>query len=105
VKAEVEVASRKQEAEIGFSIFSETAEFQKPRVNETLLKRIAVVSGGKYEVLTEKTDFSKIKFDNPKVEIKTHSKSVSLWDNWWAYGLILGLLFLDWFTRRKFGLS
>ena len=40
-----------------------------------------------------------------KVEIKTHSKSVSLWDNWWTYGLILGLLFLDWFTRRKFGLS
>ena len=105
VKAEVEVAGQKQEAEIGFSIFNETAEFQEPRVNETLLKRIAEVSGGKYEVLTERTDLSKIKFDNPKVEIKTHSKSVSLSDNWWTYGLILGFLFLDWFTRRKSGLS
>jgi len=63
LKAEVEVTSRRQEAEIGFSVFSETAEFQKPRVNETLLKRIAEVSGGQYAVLTEKTDFSKIKFD------------------------------------------
>ena len=105
LKAEVEVTSQRQEAEIGFSVFSETAEFQKPRVNETLLKRIAEVSGGKYEVLTEKTDFSKIKFDNPKVEIKARSKSFSLWDSWWTYGLILGFLFIDWFTRRKSGLS
>jgi len=105
VKAEAETNSRKQETEIGFSVFSETEEFRKPEVNEAMLKRIAEVSGGKYEVLTEKTDFSKIKFNNPKVEIKTHSKSISLWDNWWTYGLILGFLFLDWFIRRKSGLS
>ena len=105
VKAEMEVAGRRQKAEIGFSIFSETAEFQKPKVNETLLKRIAKVSGGEYEVLSEKTDFSKIKFDNPRVEIKTHSRSISLSDSWWTYGLILGCLFIDWFMRRKFGLS
>ena len=105
INAEVEVNGRKQEAETGFSVFSETAEFQKPRVNEALLKRIAEVSGGKYEVLMGSTDFSKIKFNNPKVEIKTHSKSVSLWDNWWTFGLILGFLFLDWFARRKSGLS
>ncbi len=104
-KVKVEVNGEKREAEIGFSVFSETAEFQKPKVNETLLKRIAEVSGGTYEVLTEKTDLSAIKFANPKVEVKTHSKSVSLWDNWWTYCLVLTFLFLDWFTRRKSGLS
>jgi len=105
VKVKVDVAGDKREADVGFSVFSETAEFQKPKVNETLLKRIAEVSGGRYEVLTEKTDLSAIKFPNPKVEVKTHSKSISLWDNWWTYGLILTFLFLDWFTRRKSGLS
>jgi len=105
VKVKVDVAGDKREADVGFSVFSETAEFQKPKVNETLLKRIAEVSGGSYEVLTEKTDLSAIKFPNPKVEVKTHSKSISLWDNWWTYGLILTFLFLDWFTRRKSGLS
>ena len=99
------MTDQKKEVEIGFSVFSETAEFQKPRVNETLLRRTAEVSGGKYEVLNEKTELSKLNFKNPKVEIKKHGKSFSLWDNWWTYGLILGLLFIEWFTRRKSGLS
>ena len=105
VKAEIETDKRKLEEKTGFLVFSETAEFQKPRVNGTLLRRIAEVSGGNYEVLTKKTDFSKANFKNPKVEIKTSSQHASLWDNWWIYGLILISLSLDWFTRRKSGLS
>ena len=72
---------------------------------ETLLKKIAEISGGFYEVLTEKTDLSKTNFKNPKIEIKTSSKHVTLWDNWWVYGLILSALSLEWFVRRKSGLS
>jgi len=105
IKAETETGKRKLEGKTEFSVFSETAEFQKPRVNETLLRRIAEVSGGNYEVLTKKTDFSKANFKNPKIEIKTSSKYVSLWDNWWIYALILSFLSLDWFARRKSGLS
>ncbi|MCH8158049.1 MAG: hypothetical protein IID18_09940, partial [Nitrospinae bacterium] len=105
VRAEAEVGGEKREAELGFALFSETAEFQKPWVNETLLKRMAEVTGGKYEVLTAETDLSRLRFENPEVEVKTHSKSISLWDNWWTYGLILGFLLIDWFTRRKSGLS
>ncbi len=105
VKAEIETDKRKFEEKTGFLVFSETAEFQKPRVNGTLLRRIAEVSGGNYKVLTKKTDFSKANFKNPKVEIKTSSQYASLWDNWWIYGLILISLSLDWFTRRKSGLS
>jgi uncharacterized membrane protein len=105
VKAEVDSGKRKLEEKTGFSVFSETAEFQKPRVNETLLRRIAEVSGGDYEVLTDKTDFSKVNFSNPRIETNTSSKHIPLWDNWWVYGLILIFLSLDWFTRRKSGLS
>jgi hypothetical protein len=105
IKAEMETGKPKLEGKTEFSVFSETAEFQKPRVNETLLRRIAEVSGGNYKVLTKKTDFSKANFKNPKVEIKTSSQYASLWDNWWIYGLILISLSLDWFTRRKSGLS
>jgi uncharacterized membrane protein len=105
VKAEIDSGKRKLEEKTGFSVFSETAEFQKPRVNEILLRRIAEVSGGNYEVLTGKTDFSKVNFKNPKIETKTSSKHILLWDNWWIYSLILIFLSLDWFTRRKSGLS
>jgi hypothetical protein len=105
VKAEIETGKRKLAEKTGFLVFSETAEFEKPRVNETLLRKIAEVSGGHYEVLTEKTDLSKANFKNPKIEIKSSSKYVTLWDNWWVYGLILSSLSLEWFTRRKSGLS
>ena len=105
VRAEMEGAGRKREAELGFALFSETAEFEKPRVNETLLQRIAEVTGGKYEVLSPETGPFDLNFDHREVEVKTHRKSISLWDNWLTYGLILGLLFIDWFTRRKSGLS
>ena len=105
ITAETETGKRKLEGKTEFSVFSETAEFQKPRVNETLLRRIAEVSGGNYEVLTKTTDFSNAHFKNPKIEIKTSSKHVSLWDNWWVFVLILSFLSLDWFARRKSGLS
>ena len=105
IKAETDSGKLKLEEKTGFSVFSETAEFQKPRVNETLLRRIAEVTGGNYEVLTNKTDLSKANFENPKVETKTSSKHIPLWNNWWIYGLILIFLSLDWFTRRKSGLS
>ena len=105
IKAETGTDKLKLEEKTEFSVFSETAEFQKPRVNETLLKRIAEVSGGNYEVLTKQTDFSKVSFKNPKIEIKTSSKLVPLWNNWWVYGLILSSLSLEWFARRKSGLS
>jgi hypothetical protein len=101
----MEGAGRKREAELGFALFSETAEFEKPRVNETLLQCMAEVTGGKYEVLSPKTGLFELNFDRREVEVKTHSKSISLWDNWLTYGLILGFLFIDWFTRRKSGLS
>ncbi|SVD41455.1 uncharacterized protein METZ01_LOCUS394309, partial [marine metagenome] len=105
VKAEVDLEKTKLEEKTSFSVFSETAEFQKPRVNEILLRQIAEVSGGSYESLSRETDLSQARFKNPKVEIKSRSKYIPLWDNWWVFGLLLSSLFLEWFYRRKSGLT
>jgi len=91
--------------EIMFSVLKDNAEFEKPLVNETLLKKIAEISGGQHRVLTGSDDLSAYQFANPDVRIKSHSRSFSLWDNWWAYGLMVGFLVMDWFLRRKSGLS
>ncbi len=88
-----------------FSVFSPTAEFQKPLVNDKLLKAIAKITGGSYSVLQGKTDLASLAFPNPDIRVKANSKSISLWDSWWTYGLILGFLFIDWWLRRKSGLS
>lgn len=88
-----------------FSVFSPRVEFQKPRVQPELLKTLSEITGGVYQVLSSGTRLDGLAFPNPEVEVKTSKLFVSLWDNWGAYGLILGLLFLEWYVRRKSGLS
>lgn len=90
---------------IMFSVLKDNAEFEKPLVNDFVLKKIAQVSGGQYRVLDGTNDLSALQFENPKIKVKSHSRSFSLWENWWAYGLVVGFLFLDWWLRRKTGLS
>jgi hypothetical protein len=88
-----------------FSVLKDNAEFEKPLVNETLLKKISEISGGGHHVLTGNDDLSVYRFTNPDVWVKSQSRSFSLWDNWWVYGLMVGFLVMDWFLRRKSGLS
>ncbi len=90
---------------IMFSVLKDNAEFEKPLVNDFVLKKIAQVSGGQYKVLDGANDLSALQFANPEIKVKSHSRSFSLWENWWAYGLVVGFLFLDWWLRRKAGLS
>jgi len=69
------------------------------------MKKIAEVSGGKYFTLNGSNDLNALQFENPEIKVKSHSRSFTLWDNWWAYGFVVGFLFLDWWLRRKAGLS
>ncbi len=103
IKADLEGKSLAEE--IMFSVLKDNAEFEKPLVNETLLKKIAEITGGQHRLLKGNDDLSTFRFANPDVRTKGHSRSFSLWDNWWAYGLVVGFLVMDWFLRRKSGLS
>ncbi|MEK9627689.1 MAG: glutamine amidotransferase [Nitrospinota bacterium] len=102
-KANIEIGGLKEE--IMFSVLKDNAEFEKPLVNDFILKKISEVSGGKYFALNGSNDLSGLQFENPEIKVKSHSRSFSLWNNWWAYGFVVGFLFLDWWLRRKAGLS
>ena len=91
--------------EISFGVFSETAEFQRPLVNSDLMKKIAEITGGQHRVLRVGSNLAGLAIENPEVKIQAKTKSISLWDSWWSYGLILLFLFSDWYLRRKSGLS
>ena len=93
------------ETEISFSVFNETAEYEKPLVNSLLLKTMTQATGGIYQVLSPHTDLSGHQFLNPEIRMKSDSRTLSLWNNWWAYFLIVGFLFIEWWVRRKSGLS
>ncbi|MFQ5671770.1 MAG: glutamine amidotransferase [Nitrospinales bacterium] len=88
-----------------FSVFSETAEFEKPLINSLLLKTMAEATGGAFRVLDEQTNLADQRFSNPEVRTKSDSKILSLWDNWWVYFMFIGFLSMEWWTRRKLGLS
>ena len=91
--------------ETRFIVFSPQIEFQKPLVNATLLQAVSKVTGGSHQVLEAGLSYKSLTFPNPEVEIKSSSRMVSLWDSWWTYGLIVGLLAVEWWMRRKSGLS
>jgi len=104
-RAEMETKNGKLNDKAVFSVFSPSGEFQRPLINEKLLKSIAELTGGTYNLISENLNMDKLVFPNPQVRVKAGGRSISLWDSWWTYGLILGLLFIDWWLRRKSGLS
>jgi uncharacterized membrane protein len=105
VQVEVDRKGEKISDAISFGVLGDNAEFDKPLVNDALLKNVAEITGGQYVVLDETIDLTNYKFKNPEVLVQTKRKTFSLWNNWWAYGLLVGVLMLDWWTRRKSGLS
>ena len=88
-----------------FGVFGEMAEFDKPLVNASLLGNISKITGGQHVILDEPKDISYLRFENPEVMVQSKRKTFSLWENWWSYGLLVGFLMIDWWTRRKMGLS
>ncbi len=104
-KVQIELEGESLSEEIMFSVLKDNAEFEKPLVNDALLKKISEVTGGRYLRLNGSDDLSTYQFANPDIQVKSHSRSFSLWDNWWAYGLVVGFLVMDWYLRRKSGLS
>jgi len=101
----LERAAKRLKKEALFSVFSETAEFEKPLINGLLLKTMAESTGGVYRVLDEQTDLAGQRFSNPEIHMQADSKVLSLWDNWWVYFLLVGFLSMEWWARRKLGLS
>jgi uncharacterized membrane protein len=104
-RVQADIEGENLSEEIMFSVLKDSAEFEKPLVNEVLMKKIAEITGGRHHLLKGTDDLSSFQFANPDVQVKSHSRSFSLWDNWWAYGLVVGFLMMEWYLRRKSGLS
>lgn len=105
VRVEMDYHGERLGRETRFSVFSPTTEFDKLRVNSLLLQAMAEATAGEYTVLNERTDLSRSQFANPEIQAKSKSITLSLWDNWWSYGMIVAFLSADWWMRRRSGLS
>ncbi len=78
-------------------------EQQNPFPNHDLLKQIAAASGG--QVLEKPDDLAQVLNSVPKNVGPPVIKRSPLWSAWWLWGLIVGLLTIEWCWRRALGLA
>ncbi len=86
-----------------FYVGDEQREFARPDLRENLLQRIAEISSGKYQHITDAEDIA----DELVVAESSYSKTVErdLWDSPAVFIAVILLLGIEWFVRRAKGLS
>jgi hypothetical protein len=78
-------------------------EQQNPFPNHDLLKRVATASGGK--LIQSPDELAHVLQDVPVSVGPPIVKRSPLWSGWWMWGLIVGLLTVEWCWRRGLGLA
>jgi hypothetical protein len=77
-------------------------EFSDPRLNEEVLRRIAVATGGRYLTPNEAADVSTLL--RTRAPHQTRPAVRDLWHSAWSFGLIVLLICTEWVLRRRWGL-
>jgi hypothetical protein len=85
--------------EIELVVTTVNSEFLNTKQNHRFLKKLAVKTGGKY--FDEKDSGDIIKYINLKPEIKRESETVELWNRLPFLLIIIVLLSLEWFIRKR----
>lgn len=85
-----------------FEVKTSYAEFSNAELNVALLKTLAEGSGGKYYPLEEA---AQLVYRIPLVESATSTiTDVDIWDMPLIFGILLAMLGLEWFLRKRVGL-
>lgn len=87
---------------LAVSVRPSAREFERPEANVGLLRRIAERTGGKFYTLA---DAGRLPEDVGDViaSVRKH-EDTSLWDSWWVWGLLVGVLCAEWVVRKRAGL-
>jgi hypothetical protein len=88
---------------LDIQILHDPFEQQNPFPNHELLTRVATASGGK--TLKNADDLAQVLRDVPVSVGAPIVKRAPLWSNWWVWGLLIGLLTVEWCWRRTLGLA
>ena len=88
---------------LDIQILHDPFEQQNPFPDHELLARVAAASGGK--VLRSADDLATVLKDVPVNVGPPIIKKAPLWSNFWIWGLVIGLLTVEWCWRRTLGLA
>jgi len=93
----------KEAAEISFDVANVSVERRNPVRNVALQKSIAAETGGRSYELGEvqqfPTDFSAPRLRETSVEI------LPLWSTWLTFSVVIGVLLIEWFVRKRVNLA
>ena len=106
----VKATARKENDEIGqdytvFNIALKNKEFKDPSIRREVLAKLSEISGGKYFELPTKNIQERLSIENPSVTKLVGKRQISLWDNGYIFMIILTIFSLEWWIRKRSGLS
>ena len=106
----VKADAKKEHEEIGrdyaiFAVAVENKEFKDPSIRRDILVRLAESSSGKYFDLPVKNVGDKISLENPSIVKLAGKRQISLWDNGYFFLAALAAVSLEWWIRKRSGLS
>ncbi|MBM2833652.1 MAG: hypothetical protein HW406_813, partial [Candidatus Brocadiaceae bacterium] len=106
----VKALAKKEKDEIGqdytvFNIALENKEFKDTSIRRDILAKLSEVSGGKYFDLPTKNIEEKVSIENPSIVKLVGKRQISLWDNGYVFILILAIVSIEWWIRKRSGLS
>lgn len=92
-----------KEQEVKWMVFDENLEEKEVAADVPYLKTLCELSGGK---LLTAEELGKLANTPPSFagELKPKFRTTSLWDRWTFFYVICGVLGLDWYLRRRWGL-
>jgi len=80
-------------------------EFKDPSIRREVLAKLSEISGGKYFELPTKNIQERLSIENPSVTKLVGKRQISLWDNGYIFMIILTIFSLEWWIRKRSGLS
>ena len=106
----VKASAKKENDEIGqdytvFNIALENKEFKDTSMRRDILAKLSEVSGGKYFDLPTKNIEEKVSIENPSIVKLVGKRQISLWDNGYVFMMILAIVSIEWWIRKRSGLS
>jgi len=106
----VKALAKKENDEIGqdytvFNIALENKEFKDTSIRRDILAKLSEVSGGKYFDLPTKNIEEKLFIENPSIVKLVGKRQISLWDNGYVFMMILAIVSIEWWIRKRSGLN
>ena len=96
---QIQVNHKNEKRALWFTVGNPLAETTRVELNDSLLKKIALASGGRYFDTTQKRELLGA-LRSLAIVRRTTEKQASIWDSPYPFILFVGICALEWFFRR-----